>query len=65
MRHRQSKADKALDRQIDAIFRANCSGIQIDMMDISKIFAAGKAAAAAGADIQAAVLSTVAALRKN
>ena len=56
---------KALDKQIERIFYANCTGIQIDIMDIGKIFAAGRAAAAANGDIQAAVLASVATLRKN
>ena len=29
---RQSKEEKALDREIDLVYRQNCCGIQIDIM---------------------------------
>lgn len=56
---------KTLDKQIERIYYANCAGVQINVLDISKIFAAGRAAAAAGTDIEAAVLNAVATLRVN
>jgi hypothetical protein len=35
---------KKLDSLIDQIYNQNCSGIQIDIMDIGKIFNVGKGA---------------------
>jgi hypothetical protein len=55
----------ALDRQIEAIYYRSCSGVQIPMLAISGIFAAGRAAAAAGGDVEAAILAAVAAVRTN
>lgn len=54
-----------LDKQIEQIFYAHCSGIQIPILSIGKIFAAGRAAALAGESIEAAVLASVAAVRAN
>lgn len=65
MAARKTKAEKALDTQIERIYYANCSGIQINMLDIPKVFAAGRAAALAGTDITAAIVTTVAAIRVN
>jgi hypothetical protein len=50
-----------IDREIDAIFNRECKGVQIRMLDISKIFEAGRAAALAGRDITEAVRAGVAA----
>ena len=60
-----SRQARKLDRQIEQIFYATSSGVQIPMLDIPKIFAAGRAAAAAGTDIQTAVVAAVAAVRVN
>lgn len=51
------RAAKLLDAQIDAAYNANCKNMTINLMDIPKIFAAGRAAAAAGADVTAAVVA--------
>ncbi len=59
------KASKQIDAQIDRIFSTNCSGVQINIMDIGKVFTAGHAAHAAGQDMTAAILATVASIRKN
>jgi hypothetical protein len=56
---------KALDKQIEQIFYATSSGVQIPILSIGKIFAAGRAAAVAGTSIEAAVVTSVAALRVN
>jgi hypothetical protein len=65
---------KKLDAMISEIYKRNCSGIQIDIMDISKIFAAGRQAFDASAsrpfelrasEVEAAVVATVQAIRKN
>jgi hypothetical protein len=55
----------AIDREIERVFRAHCGGIQISVLDIPKVFRAGHDAAAAGTDIDAAVIASVAALRQN
>jgi hypothetical protein len=45
---KQSKAEKAIDRRIENAYRATCSGIQIDIMDIGKVFARGREILATG-----------------
>lgn len=61
----RNKAEKKLDAAIERIYYSRCSGVQINIMDIPKVFAAGHAAAAAGADIEAAIVARVAELRLN
>jgi hypothetical protein len=39
---RQSKAEKLIDLRIDLAYRKTCSGIQINMLDIPKVFAFGR-----------------------
>ena len=41
------------------------TGAQISIMDIGKIYDAGRAAASAGADIETAIATTIAQLRIN
>lgn len=62
---RQSKADKAIDQRIEAAYYRNCSGVQIDIMDIGRVFKAGRAALAAGQDVDAAIVAFVQTIRKN
>jgi len=40
----EAKAAKAVDERINRIYVRNCSGIQIDIMDISKVFKVGREA---------------------
>jgi hypothetical protein len=47
---RQTKAEKQADLRISAAFRERCSGIAINVMDISKVFTVGRAAILEGAD---------------
>ena len=47
---RQTKADKLIDKRVEASFYKHCSGVQIDIMDIGKVFAVGKDAILSGAD---------------
>jgi hypothetical protein len=60
---KEKQESKALDARISAAYHANCSGIPIPLMDIPKVFAAGRKAAAEGRDITAAVVACVEAIR--
>ena len=62
---RQSKADKALDREIDKLYRENCANIAISIMDIPKVFTEAKKARAEGRDMKGAIVSFVNSIRKN
>jgi nucleoid DNA-binding protein len=62
---KQSKAEKLLEKEIEKIYYANCSGIQISIMDIGKVFAAGKKAKLEGKDIKEAIVSFVETIRQN
>lgn len=62
---KQSKADKALDREIDKLYRENCANIQIDIFDIPKVFAEARKARAEGRDMKEAIVSFVNSIRKN
>jgi hypothetical protein len=46
----KSKADKLADRRINDAYCKSCSGIQIDVMDIGKVFRVGRAAIECGVD---------------
>ncbi len=52
---RRKKND--IDSVIEQIWYARFNGIAINILDIGKVFAAGRAAAAAGADIEVAVIA--------
>lgn len=56
---------KKIDKEIERIYYATCRGVQIDIMDIGKVFAAGRAASDAGLPLEPAILKIVAELRKN
>lgn len=60
--------EKANDKRIESLYHQRCYGIQIDIMDIAKVFAAGKQAIAAGVDDQDlgdAIAAFVQTIRKN
>jgi hypothetical protein len=46
---------KQTDKLIEAAYYRNCQGTMINIMDISKIFAAGRAALAEDRDLDTAV----------
>jgi len=68
MAKKQTKEEKALDKKIERIYYANCQNIMIDIMNIEKVFAAGRAAASAGGDddaIKRAVVVFVETIRED
>ena len=59
---------KAAEKKVEKIYYANCSGIQINIMSIGKVFKVGVAAVAEGLDdaaITEAVTSYVETIRLN
>ena len=64
MARRATKKDP-LDAEIESIYYANCSGIQISVLDIGKVFDAGRKAAAEGKDLKEAIVAFVETIRKN
>ena len=62
------KQKKAIDRRVEKAFYDTCSGVQISVLDIGKVFDAGRVAVADGADddaLRAAVVEFVNTVRKN
>jgi hypothetical protein len=57
---RQDPKLKKLDREIERLYKAHADRLSINMMDIRHVFAAGHAAAAVGASIEAAVRAAIA-----
>ena len=56
------------DKRIDVAYRNRCSGIQIDIMDISKVFREGQKAIDNGADdvtLSQVIFDFVQTIRKN
>lgn len=60
-----SSADKALDREIDALYREHCANIQVSILDIPSIFAEARKARTEGRDMKDAIVSFVNSIRKN
>ena len=50
MKKRRTKAEKIAERRVDAAYRATCSGIAINILDIPKVFAYGELKVAEGED---------------
>ena len=65
----QSRAEKREAKRIDALidraYTETCAGIQIDIMDIGKVFDAGRKALAEGRDLKVAVREFVETIRHN
>ena len=62
------KQEKALDRRVEQAYYATCSGVQINIMDIGKVFSTGREALAGGADeegLRKAIVEFVETIRHN
>jgi len=56
---------KVIDKQIEAAYYRLAAGKQINVMDIGKVYAAGRRAAETGTDVEAAVAGQIAELCTN
>jgi len=59
---------KKMDKLVESAYYATCSGIQIDIMDIGKVFAHGRSLVAGGAEGEAlgqGIRAYVDTIRKN
>lgn len=56
---------KQLDQKVADIYRTSCSGIQIPIMEVSKVMAVGRQAAIDGKDIREAIVAYVETIRVN
>lgn len=64
MKRKQSDVDARVERS----FYANCTGVQINVMDIGKVFQVGRTAIAEGADdaaLAAKIVAFVDTIRSN
>ena len=62
---RKSKAEKIIEDTVAASFHRHGNNIQFNIHDLSKISAAGEAAARAGQDIDAAVIEAIGKYRQS
>lgn len=58
-------AKNKADKQIERVYSENCCNIQINMMDIPKIFKVGHEALAAGKDLKTAIVEFVEQIRTD
>lgn len=62
---RQTKQEKAQDQLIEQTYYRLGQGVQINIMDIGKVFAMGRAALKAGQDLDEAIKLAISHLRQN
>lgn len=62
---KQTKTEKALDKEINDLYVKNCANIQINIMDIPRVFAEARKARSEGRDMKEAIVSFVQSIRKN
>jgi len=60
-----TKAEKLIDDQVHAAFKAHANCVQINMMDLGKVLDAGRNALKAGHNLDEAMAVAVAQYRKN
>ena len=70
MLQQAARLDKSIDKRIERLYYASCYGVQIDIMDIRKVFQAGRDAIAKTPGISdealtAAIVWFVNTIRKN
>jgi hypothetical protein len=64
----KTKLDKQIDRRVEQAYYRSCSGVAINMLDIPKVFAAGRAAVANGVSdeaLETAIRAYVETIRQN
>jgi hypothetical protein len=49
---KEQKAEKLLDKKVEAVYYKTCSGIQINIMDIPKVFKYGRQLIAEGKSLE-------------
>lgn len=62
------RQQKALDKRVEQAYYATCSGVQISIMDIGKVFTEGRKALVNGADedlLRLTIRKFVETIRKN
>jgi hypothetical protein len=62
------RQQKKIDRRVEVAYYATCSGIQINIMDIGRVFAVGREALRDGADeelLRSTIRKFVEQIRKN
>lgn len=54
---RQTKAQKSVDKLVNAAFQRNCSNVQFNIMDLGKVMNAGRDAIVGGQDLDEAMIA--------
>jgi len=62
---RQTKAEKLIDKQVEAAYSKHGHGVQINVMDLSKVMNAGRDAIKAGQNLDDVMLAALAKYRVN
>ena len=62
---RTTKESKKIDAAVSAAYHRHGNGIQVNMMDLSKIMHAGRTAVIDGGDLDAAIIAALKIYRQN